>query len=155
MRVETKTEIQTKEVNVNTYFADDGTEFDDVKKCEMYEANLAKQELRNKLELIQTCKELDGHPPVDGGEYYENHDFCWYLPKTQGEIDILTEFYQIECGISTDSIGEWICVEAYDISDPTEVTYAMSIKQSIEYTQKLFNALGYKITIEKLEEIKV
>lgn len=152
MRVETKTEIQTKEVQFNTYIADDGKEFDDAKECELYELNIKKQNLKNKLDMIQTSNEVYGCPPVDGGEYYENHDFKWYLPKTQDEADTIIEYYNLECGISSDEIGEWICVEAYDIEDPTDGCYSMPIRDSINYVNTLFNALGYDVAISKREE---
>lgn len=152
MRVETKVEIQTREVEINTYISDDGEEFNDAKQCEKYELEAAREHLGQQLERIETCKEAEDYCPVDGGEYYEQHDYKWYLPKNQNEAEVINEYYKLEYGITADEIGKWVCIEAYNHSDPTEGTYAMSITESIKYVEKLFTALGYNVSINKRSE---
>ena len=67
------------------------------------------------------------------------------------EIDALNEKYTLE--IPTSYVGEWICVETnvnfgYDLSD----SYYSTISDGIDYAKRLFDILGYELTIKEKEE---
>ena len=147
MKIKTRKEMQLREVEINTYIADDGTMFDDFNKCENYENQLKISDLRKKLNQIQTCEDLRGCTPLDGGEYMEYHDYVWYLPKNQEECDIITEYYGLEYSVL--DINEWVCVECCDSDYPKEDSWSMPLIDSIDHIKAFFDKLGYDVTISK------
>lgn len=151
MKVEIKKEVVTREIEVKTYVANDGTRFDDVKLCEQHEKKLARSNLEKSIRKIEQCKAAEGYSPLDGGEYNENHDYRWYRPKTREEADCLCEYYKVEMGISYDDIRQWICVEAYDLENVDEGCWSSPIRYSLAQIERLLNKLGYNIVISEMQ----
>ena len=150
MRTRIEKEVVT--VNKTIYIACDGKEFDDNIKCSEYEKWLNRTEQEKQLEEIEAKHSLDDVTPLDGAEYYEGHDYRWYRPKSIEEIDLLNDYYGLDSGYLTkEHIGEWVCIEAYDIYNPNEACYVSHISSSIKQIEFLFNELGYDVTIKKRE----
>lgn len=148
----TRVEKEVVTVNRTIYIACDGKEFDNLDKCKEHESWLNRTEQEKQLEEIETKHSLDDVAPLDGAEYYENHDYRWYRPKSIEEIDLLNDYYGIDSGYLTkEDIGEWVCIEAYDIYNPNEDCYASCISSSIKQIEFLLNELGYDVTIKKRE----
>ena len=146
---------ETVTVDRTIYIAEDGTEFEEYRACELHEKNLRKIKMLDALQLIERKESLDDRTPLDGGEYYESHDYRWYRPKNIEEINILNELFNIEDRyVLTDiDIGEWVCIENFDISrcDYND-TYVYPLKDSIHHIKWFLKQFGYEISIEEREE---
>ena len=131
------------------HIADDGTEFTDEKECEQYERKIAME----RLSVIETSSEAEGLPNFDGGECYESHNYTWYRPKDEHEIDLLnaaysdgaqTEFYE-------EMIGKWVCVET-DCAD--DFLWVTTLDDGIEYARDVLAKLGYDMMVVEKEVLK-
>ena len=148
--MKTVTEMVVKEEI--RYVATDGKVFLTETECKVYEKNFCRKELEAKLEQIECCQEAEDHPPVDSGEYYEYHNFYWYRPKTLEEADVIVEFYNLEVYITEADLGQWICIET---DESGNYGWAHNIRHSIVYVKRLFDMLGYDVTITKKESSNV
>lgn len=152
MKIETRKELVTTEIEVNTFIADDGMKFETALACDKYEKALAESNLRRKLDGIEMCKAAFGFTPLDGGEYYHNHDYVWYRPKTGEEIKILDKYFSLDQYISDEDIGSWLCIESYDLDEPGESSYSMRLKNTLQHIPLMLRAFGYDVTITKRNE---
>lgn len=144
----TVTEVVVREVK--KYIAEDGTMFYDEAGCKRYEKELARADLKAKLDLIEQCNEARGMTPLDGCEYMEYHDYNWYRPKTSEEANVLQEWFRLEYPIEDEEIGQWICIEE---TDDTAWSYALGY--SIIHVKKFFDKFGYDVQIMKKEDNNV
>ena len=133
------------------YVADDGKVFLREADCKGYERDLARADLKAKLDVIECCKEAEDHAPVDGAEYYEYNSYIWYRPKTMEEADVLVKWYELEPNMTEGDIGHWICIEQ---SEDSCYAWHHNICHSIVYVKKLFGLLGYDVSIMKKEDRK-
>jgi hypothetical protein len=144
-----KTEKKMIETDIRTYVADDGKEFNFAYECEKYEKQLNKNKLRLKVECIENKGDKFDSAPLDGGEYYESHQFIWYRPKTNEDIDVLNEYYGLGCPLDQDSINQWVCIEMYDYDDPNGDTWVMHLEDSIRHIEFFLKEFGYEVEITK------
>lgn len=143
MKIKTTKEI--REVEVQTYVADDGTEFKHLNDCYQHEDNLKKQELEACLKGIEENLAAEGFTPLDGCEYYEYNNYRWFKPKNIEEVEALNNYFNIVYGrIDKDDINEWVCIEESDYD-----VYIAHLRDSVEQIQKFLSLFGYKVTIEK------
>jgi hypothetical protein len=140
MKVQTEVVVQ----EVKKYIADDGKAFWTEADCKKYEKDLARADLKAKLDLIECCKEAEGWTPLDGCEYMEYHDYHWYRPKTSEEANVLHEWFELEFPIEDDEIGQWICIEECD-----DCAWSYAMNYSIIHTLEFFEKFGYHVTITK------
>ena len=134
---------------VPKYIADDGTEFTDEKECERYERQIALE----RLSVIETSSEAEGFPNFDGGECYESHNYVWYRPKDEHEIDLLNAAYSGErqSEFYEEMIGKWICVET-DCSD--DFLWVTTLDDGISYARDILEKLGYEMMVVEKEICK-
>lgn len=131
------------------YIADDGTEFTDEKECGRYERQIALEWLS----VIETKPEAEGSPNFDGGECYESHNYIWYRPKNEQEIELLQAAYYDDGTVNfhDEMIGHWICVEI-DCAD--DFLWVTTLDDGIEYARELLSRLGYDMVVTAKEEQK-
>lgn len=133
------------------YVAEDGKVFLREADCKGYEKELARADLKAKLDLIERCEEAEGRTPIDGAEYPEYHSYYWYRPKTREEANVIEEWYNVDTGIHSDEVGNWICIEESDDG----YSWSIPIVCSIINVKELFGKLGYDVTIMKKEDSNV
>lgn len=147
MEIKKATETKTYEATITKYIAYDGKEFMTEGDCRRYEANLKFEKLN-----IETCNNAWGFPnTIDREQCTDTYDFIWYRPKSIEEIDALNEKYILS--IPNSCIGEWICIETneefgYEYID----SWYSTLSDGIDYAKRLFNILGYELTVTKKEE---
>lgn len=111
-----KTVETVKEIIVTKYIAEDGAEFSSREACLNYESLKGKE----KLSMIEQCKEAEGCSNFDGWEHMECYDYFWFRPMSKKDVDILNKAFSQDSSneITYDIIGEWICIEcgSYDFS---------------------------------------
>ena len=134
------------------YIAEDGMVFFAEAECKRHEKDIARADLKAKLELIEFCDAADDNPPVDGGEYYEYNSYRWYRPKTMEEAQVLVEWYELDTCMTEEDIGQWICIEN---SEDGYAAWYHNIVHSIKYVKRLFDLLGYDVTIMKVGDSNV
>ena len=146
--------VQTEVVvtEVKRYVADDGKVFETEAHCKAYEKDLARANLKAKLDQIECCKMAEDHTPADGCEYYEYHGYYWYRPKTLEEADVLVEWYNLEFHLTVADLGQWICIE---VSEDGSCGWKHDLGHSIVYVKRLFGMLGYDVSIIKKEDSNV
>jgi len=161
-------EITKEDVTADgeVYVARDGEKFDSAKKCVEYEEKLKRHEEKlkryeeelkraeqyKKLKEIETKVSLDDVTPLDGGEYLEHHDYRWYRPKSIEEVDLLNAFFYVDKGTLTkEHIGEWVCIQNYDIYYSKETPWVAFLKDSIKHIKWFLNEFGYDITNKERE----
>ena len=144
---------ETVTVNRTMYIAEDGTEFEEYRACELHEENLLRAKQEEALQSIEHKEAMDQISPLDGGEYYESHDYRWFKPKNMEEINLLNTFFGIEFDPLVESdIGEWICVENYDISRMDEPSWVSRLKGNIQHIKWFLEQFGYEISIKESEQ---
>lgn len=148
--MKTVTEVVVQEVK--KYMAEDGTVFDKEGDCKEYERNSARADLKVKLDLIECCEMAKDHAPADGSEYYEDNSYYWYRPKTIEECDVLVQWYELDINMTKGDVGQWICIET---SEDGYGSWHHNIRHSIVYVKRLFDLLGYDVTIMKKEDSNV
>ena len=140
MIVEKKKELVERDVTY--YVASDGERFDSERECKDHERRLAS----HSIDGIETVAELNGFMPFGGGEYYEDHDYFWYRPKTDEEIEALERYYDVY--INRDCVGRWLSIEVgYDRS--AWVTY---LDDDIRYVASVLEKLGYSCKVNETKK---
>lgn len=142
--MKTLTEVVVREVK--KYIAEDGKVFLSEAECQKYEKDLARADLKAKLDQIECCKDAYGWMPPDGTEHMEYHGYYWYRPKTVEEANVINEWYELEYGIDDDEVGQWICIEECD-----DCSWAFAMSYSIVNVKEFFSKFGYDVTIMKKE----
>ncbi len=129
--------------NKKVFVAEDGTEFEYSEQCIAYER---KQQLKE-LEQIEQCPEAEYQPNFNGSENMEFHEYKWFRPKNVEEIEKLNKYIGGNSNLTSDNIGEWICIEEgnYD-------TWASTLNEGLEYARTLLGNLGFDITITEKRE---
>lgn len=151
----TKKFQETVTVDRTIYIAEDGQEFNDYYQCDKHEKNLLREKQLEALKSIEYKESMDDVTPLDGGEYYESHDYRWYRPKNIEEIELLNDVFKVEDSdtLTEVDIGEWICFESYDISScDAESTYISLLSDSIRQIKWFLEQFGYEISIKENEK---
>ena len=130
-------------INKTFFVACDGTEFDSEELCIRHERNIVDTEYRSKL---ITCKELEDCCNFDGGEYYENHSYSWYLIRNKEDAERLDKVFSEYKGEFINHIGDWVCVES-----DGEWYWLSYLSNGIENVKKMLEILGYNVEITKKE----
>ena len=139
--MEIKTTTQMVKVNVQTYIACDGTEFERAWQCEEYERKLREKNI----EKIETNDEAKDFIPLNGCEFCDNNIYRWFRPKDEEQVQLLNEFFDpYSVRLTNDDIGKWICIESAD-----EDSWVYSLDESIEHIKNFLSTFGYKVTIEE------
>ncbi len=141
MRQETRKEVVQKTEYVTKYIAFDGTEFLKEVECIAYEREKFAEMPR--IKEIE-CEEAINHPPFDGGEYYESHEYRWFKPMSQEDIDLLLKAFPHSYGMEYGAVGEWVCIE-----DSGCDYYSSCLSDSIHYAQSLLGKFGFDMFIAK------
>lgn len=141
-----QTIVETVQKETKKYVACDGKPFDKEYECREYEFDI---KFGKALEDIEHCKELDGCPPFDGGEYMENHDYYWFRPKSAQELMQLLDAVEGDSQLlfSRKYIGRWICIElaSYD----RDCVWLASFDDGVSYVSRLGSELGYDVILRK------
>ena len=146
----TKQITETVTVDRMIYIAKDGQEFDDYRACELHEKNLLRAKQEEALQSIEHKADMNDVSPLDGGEYYESHDYRWFRPKNMEEINLLNIFFRLEFDPLIEfDIGEWICVENYDISRMDEPSWTSRLKANIHHIKWFLEQFGYEVSIKE------
>lgn len=143
MKVSIKKE--TREINVRTYIAEDGTEFTSEVDCRKYEAKIQREiEYLQVLNLLVHDNETS-KIPCDGGENYENHIWEWYKVSNTEDLQRLNKFFNTDAQVTT--YPEFICIErGYD--DEHE-GYSQTLSNCVDYVKDFFNDFGYTVDVTK------
>lgn len=151
--------MKTEIISCPVYIALDGRRFNDKLECANYEIALNRASkfkfLKTKVDAIE-CIENSyapfGYSCIDD----ERYEYRWYRPKSQEEVDVLNDFFNIdiECNGSVEKIiGEWVGIEIdgdYDSYTGKEDVYVISsLDSSIKKLINFYVALGYSIKVEK------
>lgn len=146
-KITTEEFVPGKMIKVVKYVADDGTTFASEDACTSHEKDIAK-ELANK---VKHSDELEMFRNFNGEENLEYHDYYWYFPKTEEDIEILNKAYQSFDGnlLDNDCIGKWICIE-----ENYDDTWYSTLDDAITYASMILDKLGYKMTVEKVGDTK-
>ena len=123
--------IQVEQLVPKTVFkyeARDGRIFDYSWECESYEAQLDEAALME----IETCSEINGCAPFDGGENMEYHSYRWFRPKNEDEIERLKTIYGEDKFCNAD-IGHWLCIDSGDYGE----AWVSTLDASISYAKSM------------------
>lgn len=137
MRVETKTETKTYEVN--TYIADDGKEFATKADCEKYESLLKKKEAENALRELR-IPELDDITPLhsDPDDFTSYHSFHWYKVENEEDVDKLEQMYEdagyIINSFDCDTYPNLLGIEEVDNLE----VYSYSLTEMKDFVKRFF-----------------
>lgn len=137
--MEKVTETRMVEQTITRYKACDGKLFDSPTQCDAYERGI----IIAGLAAIEQCEEARDNPNFDGSEYPDYHDYTWYKPKNEEEINLLNDAYELDSGYLTyDHIGKWVCVES-----TADYAFVSALDDGISYVKEVLRRLGYDMTI--------
>ena len=115
MKVITETKMVPQEIRI--YEAEDGTQFDNARKCETYEWELKDRKKEDLLSKLHECKALEDKPPFDGTSHDSdvyNVTFRWFYIGSKEDADILNQAFNPEFeNFHFESPG-FVCAEIFD-----------------------------------------
>lgn len=141
MKVEKR--ITTNEEQV--YIAEDGTEFAHAEECHCYEMRRRTETAIEKAEAtVKRAKDIDDYLPFTGDEFDQYSSYNWFFVEDQNAANILNEaYFPDDPRIKAEDIGNWVCIEANNGD-----AWAIRFDDCVNYAKEVFEALGYKMTIE-------
>ena len=147
--MEIKKEKKLVEEVVTTYIATDGEEFDTERDCKKHEVRLKRKQIIGKAEKLR-IKDLDGKFPIDDNALpYEGNHFIWYKVDDFAAVDNAYGNH-VEY---PDIMPEIICVESCGLEEYDGDVYTYHLSNMKASTEYFWSRLGYKVTLEKVEEI--
>ena len=130
-------ETIVKEVKKKWYVAFDGEKFENEYYCLEHEANLKKEGLERRNDII-FYEKLDGYAPFDGKEHYEENSYVWMKPLTIKAIEEIKEAYPYEFVLDNQYLlNKIICIEI----GPDDCWWYL-LDDSIKYEKKILKILG-------------
>lgn len=149
MKVETRKEM--KEVLIDIFIADDGTEFKDINECSEYENDLKNEKLEKKFEKFE-IKELSGVPPLDTkASYIEgDNDFKWFKVNNKEDVDLIDEVYR-DGAVEPKQYPDVICVEYREQGCCCE-GWSYFLSEMKEETIEFWKKFGLKVNFEEVKD---
>lgn len=150
--MEIKKEKRLVEQETTVYIAMDGEEFCTKRDCERHESMLRRKSLIEKAEKLR-IKDLDGKFPIDDNALpYEGNHFIWYKVGSVDDYEAVDNAYGNHVDYP-DVMPEIVCVESCGIEEYDGDVYTYHLSNMKASTEDFWSRLGYKVTLEKVEEI--
>lgn len=140
--------IETREIEVNTYIAEDGTEFATKFDCEKYEKDLNYNQKIAMMEKIEQKKDMDGKIPPHY-IYNESDSPKYFKCKNQEEINLMNEVF--DSGLKASDIGHWIVItpdNSYEFYDKGAYYYSDKLDDMLKETIEFYKDFGINLEVK-------